>query len=175
MPAGVRVVGGVLGKIRNVAHKSTLSDALAGALGPDESGIVALVRAGDVEAVKAKMPRATKVRTAGVDDATAQSIKDAAELITKAIKQISLRNGDKWVLKAAIRPVVKRLDPTFDESNYGCRSFADLLKKHNDQFRIERNGHAEVVRLLLKAGANVNERHKDGWSALIWASAISRG
>ena len=76
------------------------------------------------------------------------TIKDAAELITKAIKQISLRNGDKWVLKAAIRPVVKRLDPTFDESNYGCRSFADLLKKHHDRFQVERGEHDHLVCMI---------------------------
>jgi hypothetical protein len=52
------------------------------------------------------------------------------------------------VLKAAIRPVVKRLDPTFDESNYGCRSFADLLKKHNDRFQIERGQHDHLVCLI---------------------------
>ncbi len=65
-----------------------------------------------------------------------------------AIKQIALRNGDKWVLKAAIRPVVKRLDPTFDEASYGCRSFADLLKKHNDKFQIERGQHDHLVGLI---------------------------
>jgi hypothetical protein len=79
------------------------------------------------------------------EEAETAAVKDAAELITKAIKQISLRNGDKWVLKAAIRPVVKRLDPTFDESNYGCRSFADLLKKHDTRFKIERGQHDHLV------------------------------
>ena len=79
------------------------------------------------------------------EEAETATVKDAAELITKAIKQISLRNGDKWVLKAAIRPVVKRLDPTFDESNYGCRSFADLLKKHDGRFQIERGEHDHLV------------------------------
>ena len=82
------------------------------------------------------------------DEVETTTIKDAAELVAKAIKQISLRNGDKWVLKAAIRPVVKRLDPTFDESNYGCRSFADLLKKHHDQFKIERGEHDHLVCLI---------------------------
>jgi uncharacterized membrane protein len=75
---GTSVVGGVLGKVRNEWHKSEVGDALYGTLGPNESGILALVSAGDVEAVKADMPAATKVRSAGVDDATAQNIKDAA-------------------------------------------------------------------------------------------------
>jgi uncharacterized membrane protein len=75
---GTAAVGGVLGKVRNEWHKSEVGDALAGTLGPNESGILALVSAGDVEAVKADMPQATKVRSAGVDDATATNIKDAA-------------------------------------------------------------------------------------------------
>ena len=75
---GTAAVGGVLGKLRQEWHKSEAGAALTGALGPNESGILALVKAGDVDAVKAKMPQATKVRSAGVDEATAQSIKDAA-------------------------------------------------------------------------------------------------
>ena len=75
---GTAAVGGVLGKVRNEWHKSEVGDALYGTLRPDESGILALVKAGDVAAVTADMPQATKVRSAGVDDATAQDIKTAA-------------------------------------------------------------------------------------------------
>ena len=76
---GWGVVGGVLGKVRNVAHKSAMADELAGTLGPNQSGILALVKAGDVDGVKAAMPDATKVRTAGVDDTTAKQINEAAK------------------------------------------------------------------------------------------------
>jgi uncharacterized membrane protein len=76
---GTAAVGGVLGKVRQEWHKSEAGEALAGTLGPNQSGILALVKAGDVDAVKAKMPEAEKVRSAGVDDTTAQGIKDAAE------------------------------------------------------------------------------------------------
>ena len=76
---GWGVVGGVLGKIRDVAHKSAVSEALAGTVGPNESGIVALVQSGDLDAAKAAMPDATKVRTAGVDEATAQKVAEAAK------------------------------------------------------------------------------------------------
>ena len=75
---GAGLAGGILGKMRNVWHKSEVADALYGALGPDQSGILALVKAGDVEAVKADMPAADKVRSAGVDEATAKQITEAA-------------------------------------------------------------------------------------------------
>lgn len=76
---GAGVAGGILGKMRNVWHKSEVADALYGALGPNQSGILALVRAGDVDAVKADMPEATKVRMAGVDEATAKQITEASK------------------------------------------------------------------------------------------------
>ena len=76
---GWGVVGGVLGKVRNVAHKSVMADELAGTLGPNQSGILALVKATDVDGVKAAMPDASKVRTAGVDGDTAKEISAAAK------------------------------------------------------------------------------------------------
>jgi uncharacterized membrane protein len=75
---GVGAVGGVLGKTREEWHKSEAGDALTGALGPNQSGILALVDANDVTAVSAAMPAATSVRSAGVDEKTADSIKQAA-------------------------------------------------------------------------------------------------
>ena len=76
---GWGVVGGALGKVRNEAHKSEVGAALTGDLGPNESGILALVKTGDIDAVKAAMPAATSVRSAGVDDTTAKGISDAAK------------------------------------------------------------------------------------------------
>ncbi len=71
--------GGILGKLRNESHKSQVAAALAGTLGPNQSGILALVTAGDVAKVTAAIPQATKVRTAGVDDKTAEAISTAAK------------------------------------------------------------------------------------------------
>ena len=76
---GTAALGGVLGKLRNVWHKSEVSSALSGTLGPNESGILALVKAVHVEAVKAEMPVAKRLRTAGVDSATAEDIRSAAK------------------------------------------------------------------------------------------------
>lgn len=74
-------------------------------------------------------------------------IKDAAELITRAMKQIVAKSGDEWVLKAMIRPVVKRLDPTFDEANYECKSFGELLKKYPDKFNVKKGDHDHLIQL----------------------------
>jgi len=76
---GWGVAGGAIGKLRQELHKSEVGEALAGTLGPNESGILALVAAGDVATVTAAMPSATKVRSAGVDGKTADDIKAAAK------------------------------------------------------------------------------------------------
>jgi uncharacterized LabA/DUF88 family protein len=76
-------------------------------------------------------------------------VKDPVELISKAIRQITKKTGDEWVVKAAIRPIVKRLDPTFDESNYECKTFAELLKKYPEKFKIKPGEHDHLVSLDL--------------------------
>ena len=73
------VVGGALGKLRNLHHRNQVADELAGAIGPNNSGILALVHAGEVDQVKQSIPEATKVTTADVDEATAKDITEAAK------------------------------------------------------------------------------------------------
>jgi uncharacterized protein (TIGR00288 family) len=63
---------------------------------------------------------------------------DAVDLIRRAIMRLSANKGDPWVLKAAIRPMVKRLDSTFDEKSYGATTFAGLLKLHADVFEVRK-------------------------------------
>ncbi|MFC1585477.1 OST-HTH/LOTUS domain-containing protein [Fibrobacterota bacterium] len=70
------------------------------------------------------------------------------ELITRAIKQISARNSERWVVKAKVRPVVKRLGPTFDEANYDCRTFSELLKKHPNKFKVKKGEHDHIISLV---------------------------
>jgi hypothetical protein len=57
---------------------------------------------------------------------------DSAELIRRAIARLSANKGDPWVLKAAIRPMVKRLDPTFDEKIWrdNVRGTAEAARGH---------------------------------------------
>lgn len=72
---------------------------------------------------------------------------DAADLIRRAIARLSSNDGDPWVLKAAIRPMVKRLDPTFEEKAYGATTFAELLKKHADLFEVRPGQHDHEIRI----------------------------
>ena len=55
-------------------------------------------------------------------------LEDAADLVVRAIRRLAAGSGESWVRKAGVRPLVKRLDPTFDESGFGFPTFTELLK-----------------------------------------------
>lgn len=86
----------------------------------------------------AMIPEATDLRPRAPPD---------VDLIRRAIARLSANKGDPWVLKAAIRPMVKRLDPTFDEKSYGAATFAELLKQHSDTFEVRKGQHDQEYRL----------------------------
>jgi len=75
-------------------------------------------------------------------------VKNADKLIARSIKQIAAKSGDKWVLSSSLRNVVKRLDPTFDEANYDCKTFGALLKKYPDKFKVKKGEHDHLVSLV---------------------------
>ena len=64
---------------------------------------------------------------------------DALDLVRRAITRLAANNGEPWVKKAAIRPMVVRLDPTFDEKTYGASTFSELLKRYAEVLE-ERKG-----------------------------------
>ncbi len=74
-------------------------------------------------------------------------VKDAVKLITRAIKRITAKSGDAWALNSSTRNMVKRLDPTFDEANYDCKTFGQLLKKYPNRFNIKKGEHDHLVSL----------------------------
>jgi hypothetical protein len=55
-------------------------------------------------------------------------LEDAADLVIKAVRMLAAGRGESWALKAAVRPLVKRLDPAFDERNFGFATFTELLR-----------------------------------------------
>ncbi len=72
---------------------------------------------------------------------------DARDLIRRAVNRLSANKGEPWVLKSAIRPMVVRLDPTFDEQTYGARTFSELLKKYDDILEARKGQHDQECRL----------------------------
>src|SRR5258708_7527944 len=55
-------------------------------------------------------------------------LEDAGDLVVRAIRRLAAGSGESWARKAGVRPLVKRLDPTFDESGFGYPTFTELLR-----------------------------------------------
>jgi hypothetical protein len=89
----------------------------------------------------------------------------AADLIERAIRRVAAETGasSPWVLKAAVRPMVRRLDPGFEETAFGVAAFSDLVTALGERI-VERAGtfdHELAVRADL-----VRDRPADGAAAI---------
>jgi hypothetical protein len=73
--------------------------------------------------------------------ADAALLDGAADLIERAVRRVAAESGasSPWVLKAAVRPMVKRLDPDFDEPALGFAAFSELVTALGERI-IERTG-----------------------------------
>ena len=58
----------------------------------------------------------------------APAVDPAGEMLRRAVRLLAETKGDAWVTKAAIWPMIKRLDPTFDPKDHGHASFSDMVK-----------------------------------------------
>ena len=76
---GWGIAGAAVGKVGHTMAKGAVADELAGVITPGTSGIIALVEITAVDAVKAEIPEAKVVKSAPVDDATADAVKQAAQ------------------------------------------------------------------------------------------------
>lgn len=52
----------------------------------------------------------------------------AADMMRRAVRLLAENRGEPWVHKAAIWPMIKRLDSTFDPKDYGHAGFAEMVK-----------------------------------------------
>lgn len=81
------------------------------------------------------------------DDA---DIRKARKLLRSSILRLLNQYNTDFVYKAQIKPMLRRLDPTFDESNYGYRSFTDFIKAHSDMLKIQDGENDQTISLKKK-------------------------
>jgi uncharacterized membrane protein len=72
--AGGGVLGSAMGKVRNVAHRSALSDQLEGVMAPNTSGVIALVEDTAVVEIQQALAKADEIVTKAVDKQVAAEI-----------------------------------------------------------------------------------------------------
>ena len=73
--------------------------------------------------------------------------KAARELVGKAIARLAQNRGETWIQKARLRPFIKRIDPTFDESSYGFSTFNEMLGSMGDLVEVRRGEFDHELRL----------------------------
>ena len=71
----------------------------------------------------------------------------AAEILRRSVHLLSESNGEPWVNKAKIWPMIKRLDPTFDTKEHGHASFAEMLKALDAIVEIKKGDNDHMLRL----------------------------
>jgi len=69
------------------------------------------------------------------------------ELLRRAIRRLSGKTGDAWVLKGSIRPMLKRLDPTFEEEQHGARSFSSFIRRFEHILEVRPGRNDQEIRL----------------------------
>lgn len=78
----------------------------------------------------------------------------ARELVSKAITRLRRTRGETWIQKARLRTLIQRMDPTFNESNFGFRSFSEMIASMDDlvETRKAESDHELKLRKVKVAG-----------------------
>jgi len=79
----------------------------------------------------------------------------ARELVHKAIVRLSQTRGETWIQKARLRPFIQRMDPTFNESNFGFHSFSEMITSMSDLVETRKGEFDHELRLRGDAVAGV--------------------
>lgn len=74
-------------------------------------------------------------------------LEDARHILVRAVATLGANAGVDAVVKAAIKPMMMRLDPSFDEANMGFRTFTDFLNACSDVIVIVRGESDHMVSL----------------------------
>ena len=84
---GVGVVGSVLGKVRNIGHRSQISDALQGAIDPGMSGLLVLAEDTAVVEIQKALVTADRIVSTAVDKQVALEIDREAAAAKAALTE----------------------------------------------------------------------------------------
>jgi uncharacterized membrane protein len=82
---GFGVVGSVLGKIRNLSHRSHLKDELAGVIAPGTTGLIVLAEDTAVVEIEKALARAERIVTKAVDKELSREIDREAAAAKEAV------------------------------------------------------------------------------------------
>ena len=120
----------------------------APAIVPEAAGAVAMPAAAPAaEAAPPAVPLDEMRALLDLAETAAAQRKAARELVGKAIARLAQNRGETWIQKARLRPFIKRIDPTFEESSYGFSTFNEMLGSMGDVLEVRRGEFDHELRL----------------------------
>ncbi|XOF34435.1 MAG: NYN domain-containing protein [Candidatus Electrothrix sp. YB6] len=81
------------------------------------------------------------------ENGSQEDFDDAKNLLIKALKIIFSESGSSSAPRVSIKPVMLRLDPSFDENNYGCSNFTEFLNQCQESIVIKESDKDVTVSL----------------------------
>ncbi len=89
-----------------------------------------------------------------IEDKTVD-VQEAKKLLIKAVEAIMSKTDREYAKKSAIKPMMIRLDPSFDESNYNFKTFALFLDSFKNLITIKHAEHDHHI--YLKSNEKIAE------------------
>lgn len=86
---------------------------------------------------------------------------EARQLLVSSIKKITAKTGLDYVLKSSIKPMMMRLSPSFDESNYGYKKFGDFLTSCEDIIDIKSGDSDHLINLKVEGQKGLISSNKN--------------
>ena len=68
-------------------------------------------------------------------------------LLSTAVRRLLNQYSTDFVYKAQVKPMMRRLDPKFDEANFGFRNFTEFVNSHKDMLEIKDGENDQVIKL----------------------------
>ena len=130
----------------SAAQMGTAGTALPGTARAAEAEAAAAA-APDTEGA-ADAPAASAMPAPGDGGAMSLSAEAARDALVKSLTQLVARNGENHVHRGALKSLMKRLMPDFDERALDCASFTQFLERFPELVRLvdsEGGGHVAMV------------------------------
>ncbi|MEV8265995.1 NYN domain-containing protein [Microbacterium sp. NPDC076911] len=124
---GVGVAGSTAKSLAAACDQFDSYDALPGVAQPDEGK-------------KDAAPTRSRRKKAAADP--------SADLLQRALRLESDKEGAEWQHASAVKSLIKRLDPAFSEKALGHKSFTDFVKAHPKIAEMDESGNIVLIRLI---------------------------
>lgn len=91
----------------------------------------------------------------------ANDLEEARKLLVKAVKSIIRRRGTEWVELVRLKPVIVRMDPSFDEQSFGYNTFGEFTKAQTDLLEMRHIEGKQEVEFRVKSGVKIDLDRSD--------------